>query len=87
MNSRLRLTSNDINLIILDKFMFENLDKIQQISTLFLLFLFKIALEFKDYCTIQGKTPADLDYRTILSYKSNFNNDSKIYLEDEIGTI
>lgn len=52
MNSRLRLTGNNINLFILDKFMFENFDKMQQISTLFLLSLFKIVFEVKDYCTI-----------------------------------
>lgn len=52
MNSRLRLTGNDINLIILDKFMFENFDKMQQISTLFHLSLFKIVFEIKDYYTI-----------------------------------
>lgn len=51
-NYRLKLTSINVNLAILDKFTFEILNRIQQISTYFLLFLLEIAAKAGNCYTI-----------------------------------
>ena len=58
-NYRLRLASIDVNPTTLDEFTFKTLDKIQQTSAPFLLFLLKIVAEAGDHRTIWDKTPAN----------------------------
>lgn len=86
-NSYLRLVNNDINPIILDKFMLKIIDKIQQISTPFLLFLFKIAIWFRNCHTIWSKTSTNLECNTGISFKSYINNDSEVDLEKKIDVM
>lgn len=51
-NYHLRLASNDINSVTLNKFILETFNKIQQIFALFLLSLFKIAARTENCCAI-----------------------------------
>lgn len=85
-NSWLRLAGININLVTLIEFEFENLDKIQQNSTLFPWFQFKIAVNIKGWYNVDTKTLADLDLNFGSRFKS-LSNDSKIEFKDKISII
>lgn len=85
-NSRLKLANTNINLRILDKFPFKNLNRMQQKSASFLSFLFKIVARVGKCCTVWDKTPVNLNYNARRRSKSS-SDDFKIDPKDEIGTM
>lgn len=78
-----RLARNDINPLILNKFTFENLDKMQQTSDAFLFFLLKIVEKVGNCCIIWAKTLINLNHNAKSSSKSTIDNDFKIDSENE----
>ena len=86
-NYHLGLASTNVNPATLDKFTFKTLNRIQQTSAPFLLFLLKIAARAGDRHIIWGKTPADLERNGRSSFKSLFEYDSGVDSENKIDTM
>lgn len=84
-NSWLRLISYDLNLIMLDKFILETLNKRYQTFAFFVVFLLKIIMEVREYCTIWDKTQANFDFNTRLSFKSFSKNVSGVKSKNKIS--
>lgn len=84
-NSCPRLASDDINLVILDKFTFDAINRLQHTSTFFLLSLLKISVRVRNLYTIWGKTLADLVTNAELSLEETLDNSrADLRYEDDV---
>lgn len=77
-NSCLKLTGDNINLVTLDNFTFDAVNKLQHIFVLFFSSLLKVSTEVENFCTVWNKTLANLVTNLKLSLKEtpiNFKPD------------